>query len=117
MKQLYKKVYLCTTLYNLRNCPLVVTLFGLQKTVFTFKNVILTMGEFHTTCNLLSTIGKRFQDAGLRDLCVQSGVSAEVSIVMEGRKYNRAVRRHNIVYEAMMRLAWNGFLLWIHANH
>ena len=36
---------------------------------------------------------------------------------MEGRKYNRAVRLHKIVYEAMMRLAWKGFLLWIHANH
>ena len=35
-----------------------------------FKNIILRMGAFHTICNLLSTIGKRFQDAGLRDLCV-----------------------------------------------
>ena len=68
------------------------------------------MGEFHTICYLLSTIGKRFQDAGLRDLCVESGV-------MEGRTNNRAVGVHKIVYEAMMRLAWKGFLLWIHANH
>ena len=84
-----------------------------------FKNIILRMGAFHTICNLLSTIGKRFQDAGLRDLCVEAGVIAEGSItgVMEGRTYNRAVRLHNIVYEAMIRLAWKGFLLWIHANH
>ncbi|KAJ8416693.1 hypothetical protein AAFF_G00325710 [Aldrovandia affinis] len=34
-----------------------------------FRNIILRMGAFHTICNLLSTIGKRFQDAGLRDLC------------------------------------------------
>ena len=27
------------------------------------------------------------------------------------------VRLHNIVCMAMMRLAWKGFLLWIHANH
>ena len=41
-------------------------------------------------CNLLSVIGKRFQDAGLRDIAVESGVVAEGSInsVMEGRKYN-----------------------------
>ena len=84
-----------------------------------FKNLILRMGAFHTICNLLSTIGKRFQDAGLRDLCVESGVIAEGSItaVMEGRKYNRAVRLHKIVYEAMMRLAWKGFLPWIQVNH
>ena len=44
---------------------------------------------------------------------------AEGSIagVMEGRKYNHAVRLHKIVYEAMMRLAWTGFLLWIQVNH
>ena len=64
-----------------------------------FKNIILRMGAFHTICNLLSTIGKRFQDAGLRDLCVEAGVIAEGSItgVMEGCKYNRAVRLHKIV--------------------
>ena len=80
-----------------------------------FKNLILRMGAFHTICNLLSTTGKRFQDAGLRDLCVESGVIAEGSItaVMEGRKYNHAVRLHKIVYEAMMRLALKGFLPWI----
>ena len=35
-----------------------------------FKDIILRLGVFHTICTLLSTIGKRFQDAGLRDLCV-----------------------------------------------
>ena len=84
-----------------------------------FKNLILRMCAFHTICNLLSTIGKRFQDAGLRDLCVESGVIAEGSItaVMEGRKYNHAVRLHKIVYEAMMRVAWKVFLPWIQVNH
>ena len=37
-------------------------------------NIVLRMGDFHTVLNLLSTIGKRFQDAGLRELCVESGV-------------------------------------------
>jgi hypothetical protein len=35
-----------------------------------FKDIVLRMGVFHTACTLLSIIGKRFQDAGLRDLCV-----------------------------------------------
>ena len=44
------------------------------------------MGDFHTILNLLSTIGKRFQDAGLKELCVESGIVAEgfVQVVMEG---------------------------------
>ena len=59
------------------------------KHVDKFKNIILRMGVLHTVC---STIGKRFQDAGLRDLCVESGVIAEGSIagVMEGHKYNQS---------------------------
>ena len=53
-----------------------------------FKNIIIRVGLFHNICNLLSIIGKRFQDAGLRDLCVESGVIAERSVagVMDGRK-------------------------------
>jgi len=59
---------------------------------------------FHTISTLLSIIGKRFQDAGLRDVCVESGVIADGSIagVMEGRKYNRAVRLYKLFYEALM---------------
>ncbi|KAI4818757.1 hypothetical protein KUCAC02_004059 [Chaenocephalus aceratus] len=72
-----------------------------------FKNVIIRMGVFHTICCLISTIGKRFQDAGLRDLCVEAGIIADGSVagVMEGRKYNRAVRLHELLYEAFMWLA------------
>ena len=94
----------CDTIWPTENCHF----------VFKFKNIILRMGAFHTICNLLSAIGKRFQDACLRDLSVESGVIAEGSITafLEGRKYNRAVRLHNIVYVAMMRLAWKVFLLW-----
>ena len=40
----------------------------------------------------LKIIGKRFQDAGLKDQCVESQVIAEGPLlgVLEGRKYNRA---------------------------
>ena len=62
---------------------------------------------------------KIFQDAGLRDLCVQSGVIAEDSIasVMDGRKYNRAIRLHKLVYEALVGLAWKGFVQWLEVYH
>ena len=73
------------------------------------------MGAFHTVCTLLAIIGKRFQDAGLKDLCIESSVIAEGSVkgVLEGNKYNRAVRFHKLLYEALLRLAWNGFGEWI----
>ena len=84
-----------------------------------FGDVILRMGAFHTICMFLGIIGKRFQDAGLRDLCVESQVIVEGSVsgVLEGRRYNRAVRLHKLVYEALMRQAWSGFRVWIAEKH
>ena len=84
-----------------------------------FNMIVLRMGVFHTLCNLLSIIGKRFSDAGLRDIAVESGVIAEGSItsVLDGRKYNRGIRLHKIIYESLMRLAWQEFYPWLEENH
>ena len=59
---------------------------------------------------MLSIIGKRFQNGGFRDLCVESGAIVEGSVagVLDGRRYNRGVRLDNIMHEALMRLAWQG---------
>ena len=84
-----------------------------------FKNIIPRLGEFHTICTMLSIIGKRFQDAGLADLCSESGVIAEGSVtgVLEGRKYNWAIRFHKILYEGLMRLALKDFPSWLDSHH
>ena len=80
-----------------------------------FKGLALGMGAFHTVCTPLSIIGKRFQDAGLRDICIESGVIAggSVSGVLDGRRYNRGVIFHKLMYEALQGLAWKGFQSWI----
>ena len=44
-----------------------------------FKDMVMKMEVFHTACTMLSITGKRFQDTGLRDLCVESGVIAKCS--------------------------------------
>lgn len=84
-----------------------------------FETIIPMMGNFHIICNLLSIIGKIFRDAGLRDLAVESGIIAEGSVdkVLDGKQYNRGVRLHKLVYEALMRLAWIKFLEWLETNH
>ena len=74
----------------------------------TFHPIVLIMGVFHTICTMLAVIGKRFGDAGLRDLSVESGVIADGSIAGV-KKYNRAIRLHKLMYEALLRLAWSGF--------
>ena len=83
-----------------------------------FPNILLRMGTFHTICNALSILGKRFRDAGLKDICIEAGIVAEGSIngVLDGKHYNRAVRVHKYIYEALMRLAWEEFLLWAEDN-
>ena len=72
-----------------------------------FKKIILRMGGFNLICTLLAIIGVRFKDAGLVDLCIESDVFAEGSVngVLEGKKYNRAIRFQKLLYEALLRLA------------
>ena len=60
---------------------------------------------------LLGVMGIRFGDAGLREIAIQSEALAEGSIekVLEGENYNRAVRLHKIVYEALSRMLLDKF--------
>ena len=76
------------------------------------------MGTFHTICNALSILGKRFGEGGLKDICIEAELVAEGSIngVLDGKHYNRAVRVHKYIYEALMRLAWAGFTNWVEEN-
>lgn len=77
-----------------------------------FSGIILRLGTFHTICKWMAVIGKwRFQDAGLRDLCIEASLTAEgsASKTLEGRSYNRGVRVHKLVYEAFLRIHWRRF--------
>ena len=58
-------------------------------------------------------IGKRFGGAGLRDIAIESGVIAEGSIkgVFQGKQYNRAVRFHKLLYESLLRIIWDKFIV------
>ena len=83
-----------------------------------FSNILLRRGTFHTICNALAILRKRFQDAGLKDMCIEAGIVAEGSIngVLDVKHYNRAVRAHKYIFEALMRLAWVEFLPWADDN-
>ena len=55
-----------------------------------FRRLVVRLGSFHTICAFLAAIGKRFGDAGLADILVESGIvgSGSVAGVLEGRHYN-----------------------------
>ena len=76
--------------------------------------VLLKLGTFHTIFNLVSIIGKRFQDAGLRDICTESGTIAEGSVsgVLEG---DPADGVHKCIYQAL--LQEGNCLLHLYAVH
>jgi hypothetical protein len=52
------------------------------------------MWAFHTSCNYISIIGKRFADAGMGDLVVEAGILGEGSVerMMSGKQYNNGIR-------------------------
>ena len=72
------------------------------------------MGGFHIALNYLGLIGKKYLDSGLGDLLIESGVYAAgtTAAVMKGISYNRGVRAHKLVSEAMFRLMWSAFVEW-----
>jgi len=63
-----------------------------------FQSVALRIGSFHIACVLMSVIGKRFGDSGLRDLLIESRIIGNGSVngVLEGKHYNRALRTHKV---------------------
>ena len=70
-----------------------------------FKEVVMRMGSFHVSCAFPALIGKRFGDAGLKDLLIEAGVVGPNTIagVVSCKHYNRAIRASKVAYEALLR--------------
>ena len=68
-----------------------------------FNKYIVMMGLFHILMMYMHILAKRFADAGLRDVLIQSNVIAEGSIdkALSGKMYNRGVRMYKLMYEAV----------------
>ena len=83
-----------------------------------FKGLVVMMDGSHLLMTLLAIIGTRFGDAGLRDVAVDSEVIAEGSIdsVLSGKHYNRGVRLHKMIYEAITKLLLDDFEASLGAN-
>ena len=72
------------------------------------------MGAFHISYNYLALIGKKYRDSGIEDLLIESGVYAagSTSSLMKGKSFNRGIRAHKLLSEAMFRLIWMAFIEW-----
>ena len=71
-----------------------------------FRNCLLMMGIFHLLTNNMGILKKRFYDAGMKYVLLQSATIAEGSIerALNEKIYNRGVRQYKIFYEALVRL-------------
>ncbi len=80
-----------------------------------FSDVVIRLGGFHIALNYLAVIGKYFADSGLEDLLIESKTygSSTASALLKGKSYNRGVRAHKLVMEALLRLQWQAFSHWI----
>jgi hypothetical protein len=80
-----------------------------------FENVILRMGGFHLAMNYIHVIGQCYEESGLDDILIEAGLygSSTVNRIIKGKSYNRAIRAHKLMFEAMMHLRWAAFCTWV----
>lgn len=69
------------------------------------KFIVLRLGGFHTMCIFIAVIGKRFGDAGLRDIIIESNLLGESSVdqMLRGKHYNNAMRVLKYLYDVFKR--------------
>ena len=71
-----------------------------------YSSCLVMLGIFHTIMMFLGVMRKRFADARLKDLLIQSGVVAKRSIDKSlcEKQYNQLVRSVKLVCEAFSRI-------------
>ena len=82
-------------------------------------HIIIKLVGFHRVKNFFSVIGRRMVDSGLEDIWLESGLygSSMVSKITLGVHYNRAVRAHKVMLEALESLLWDAFTQWLENNN
>lgn len=80
-----------------------------------FQKLFIRLGGFHIAVNFLALIGKMFRESGIEDVLVESGVygPSSTQAILQGKAYNRGVRAHKLLMEALMRLQWDAFSSWV----
>ena len=77
-----------------------------------YSNVVIHMGAFHTMRSYMGALGKMMSGSGFEDVLIEAGVvaSGSISQIMNGSHYNRAMRVHQHMADAVERLLLDRFL-------
>ena len=80
-----------------------------------FSTHFLRLGSLHTMMLYISSIGKIWGDAGLRDLLVISEVYVlgTAELFLQGKEYNRAITALIYIYEALSQARFTEYLKYI----
>ena len=56
-----------------------------------------------------------FQESGLEDVFIEPGLygSNSTRALLQGKSYNRGIRGHKLIMEALLRLKWDVFCSWV----
>jgi hypothetical protein len=77
-----------------------------------YDKVIIHLGGFHTMCAYMAALGKLMAGSGFEELLIESGICASGSInqVLSGKHFNRAIRVHQHMLDAVNRLILDVFV-------
>ena len=67
-----------------------------------FSQIVFVMEGFHIPMVFVGTICKQFEEAGIHDVMVESGIvgPSAISKVLSGKHYNCGMRSHQMDMEA-----------------
>ena len=59
------------------------------------------------------------EGSGFEDCLVESGIysNSVISKISRGKAYNKVMRAHKLLFEALSRLQWKVFIDWIEENN
>ena len=71
-----------------------------------YGKVIIHLGGFHTMLSYLAALGNFVRGSGFEEITIEAGLCASGSLeqVMKGKHYNRCMRVHTTMTEALERM-------------
>ena len=80
-----------------------------------FQNLVICLGGVHIALNYLASIGKMFQESGLEDVFIESGLygSSSAMALLQGKSYNKGIKGHKLIMEVLLRLKWDALCSWV----
>ncbi|MES9881199.1 MAG: hypothetical protein ABW185_10000 [Sedimenticola sp.] len=83
-----------------------------------FQTDELDMGGMHRAMNYMGDIGRLMEESAFEDILVEAKVYGPRAVhqIVKGKSYNRGVRSHKLLNEAMNRLKWTAFEEWMEEN-